>query len=352
MFDTLFTLLVKPVTTTMLWTDEVSLDTAAKALVAWELVAFPTETVYGLGADAYNEEAVKTIFMVKQRPSDNPLIVHVANHDAIDTIATIENSIEETLITSFMPWPFSLVLSSKKNLAPSVSPHQETVCIRIPDHPTAQQLLTHVKTPIAAPSANRSGRPSPTTAAMVYDDLHDRIPYIIDGWASVYGIESTVVKVEWTVMYVLRPGFITAEDIAAVVWDTYSIVHSFSNDQAVHAPGTRYMHYAPHQPVFITHSILEDINHYLDTYADAHIALMVTEETHASLKTALSTMHDCVTPYLRWSRLHLSSCAASLYHLYHIIEKTHATAIFVEALPESWLGLSIMNRVKKSALIL
>jgi len=194
------------------------LQAAAACIRQGQTVAFPTETVYGLGADARSTAAVEAIFEAKGRPSDNPLIVHIAHRDQLDSLVTEVDEAAEALIEAFWPGPLTLVLPVKPGaVSPRVTAGLDTVAVRMPDHPVALQLLGAAACPVAAPSANRSGRPSPTLASHVSEDLAGRIGGIVDGGPTGVGVESTVVQVgdDGTVT-ILRPGGITAEQLSAV----------------------------------------------------------------------------------------------------------------------------------------
>ena len=213
---------------------------AEKLIAAGELVAFPTETVYGLGASARSESAVCKIYEAKGRPSDNPLIVHT---DSVENVGKIGvwTPLARKLAQAFLPGPLTLVLERKPEICPRVSAGLDTVAVRVPDHPVAQAFLRAVHEPIAAPSANSSTRPSPTTAAHVLHDLGDRIGLIVDGGTCGVGIESTVVDATGDFVRVLRPGVITAEMIEKIA----PVRTGSDADTAIRSPGVKYKHYAP-----------------------------------------------------------------------------------------------------------
>lgn len=319
----------------------------------WNIVAFPTETVYGLGADATNANAVQKIYNAKQRPSDNPLIVHVSQPDDISNYAFVRSPLEELIIQKFMPWPLTIILEAKDILCPNVCV-SGTVGIRVPAHPVAQSFLKACGLPVAAPSANRSGRPSPTSAEMVLSDMNGLIPYILDGWPSEYGIESTVVKIVNDSVLILRPGFVTQEDIQGVVGDHVPV--TFATSYLEQSPWTRYTHYAPDAPVHISQDLQKDIQNYAQSYTNKTIVVIATHETLQDITSDPDwTWHadlywSCSLLLLRrWSHTDLLACAAKLYQLYHEASQKKADVIFIEHLPEQWLWISIMNRVKKSA---
>ena len=210
------------------------------------LVIFPTETVYGIGAVATNPEAVNNIFKAKGRANDNPLIVHLSNKEEITKYAYISNEVEEKLIDTFMPGPFTLILKKKDIIPNNVSANLNTVGIRIPSNKITNKILSYNNLPIAAPSANISGKPSGTNISDIIDEFKDKVDYIIDGNNTDIGLESTVVKVIDNIPTILRPGYITKEDII----NTIGIVKIDDNifkkaEGKVESPGMKYKHYAP-----------------------------------------------------------------------------------------------------------
>lgn len=229
-----------------------SLEKGAEIIRAGGLVAFPTETVYGLGADAMNGEAVNGIFRAKGRPNDNPLIVHVCSKEQMKELG-YWNDNAEAVYKAFMPGPITMVLK-KKQLPPEVTAGLDTVGLRFPVHPDAQKFLA-LAGPVAAPSANLSGKPSPTCAQHVFTDFDGKIPLIIDGGECGVGVESTVISLaERPVL--LRPGGITPEQLKAVLPDMYiheAVLKNITLD-AVASPGMKYKHYAPEARVVLTRS--------------------------------------------------------------------------------------------------
>lgn len=231
------------------WNEDDSMEEAAALLAAGEVVALPTETVYGLGADARSEAAVQKIFLAKGRPSDNPLIVHVENKEQMYALVVDVPAFVEDLMEQFSPGPITYVLKSSGVVAPSVTAGLTTVGIRLPDHPVAQKLLHACQFPIAAPSANVSGKPSPTEVRHVLDDMQGKIAGVIDGGHAQSGLESTVVDCTGPVPVILRPGEITAEQIASVVGQV-----EVANPNETHkpkSPGMKYKHYAPDVPLYV-----------------------------------------------------------------------------------------------------
>ena len=227
--------------------DEISLATASKLLKEGQVVAFPTETVYGLGANALDADAVRAIFAAKERPADNPLIVHVADPRQLDGICHVTETAVK-LMNAFWPGPLTLLLMKKDAVPDVTTAGLPSVAVRCPDHPVAQGMLRACGLPIAAPSANRSGRPSPTTAAHVYEDMRGRIPLILDGGPCQVGVESTVLDLTGDVPCVLRPGAVTPADIARIAGDCRvapSVMRPLREGESAPSPGMKHRHYAP-----------------------------------------------------------------------------------------------------------
>lgn len=230
--------------------DDVEIDRAVEILRSGRLVAFPTETVYGLGADATSTPAIQRIFAAKGRPSTNPLIVHIAGIRGARRYVTAWPETADQLARRFWPGPLTLVLPKSKEIVPEVTARLETVGIRCPDHPLAQQLLTRFGGPIAAPSANRSSRISPTTAEHVRAELGDKVDLILDGGPSRVGIESTVVDLASDAPAILRPGAISREQIEAIIGPIAFRNLSILQDQPSRSPGQLAVHYSPSTPAY------------------------------------------------------------------------------------------------------
>lgn len=224
-----------------------NLELAAELLRQGEVVAFPTETVYGLGANALDEKAVRAIFAAKERPADNPLIVHVADRSQLEGLCEVTETAEK-LMDAFWPGPLTMLLKKTDRIPAVTTAGLPSVAVRCPRHPVALALLRQCGLPIAAPSANRSGRPSPTAARHVNEDMRGRIPLILDGGPCQVGVESTVADLTGDTPCVLRPGAVTAEDIARVVGActvAESVMRPLKEGEAAPSPGMRHRHYAP-----------------------------------------------------------------------------------------------------------
>lgn len=303
-----------------------------KALSLWQLgqlVAFPTETVYGLGADATNGEAVARIYAVKSRPQFNPLIVHVADADAAKRYAEW-NPLAEALSGAFWPGPLTLVLKRRANCAISslVSAGGDTIALRVPAHPVAQALLRAWDGGIAAPSANRSGRVSPTTATHVHEELGSAIPLIIDGGACTVGIESTVVDCTGDRAVILRPGTITQENIAACV-PLASTHTSGMAGGVILAPGQLASHYAPSIPVRCQATSVGP--------NEALLAFGSPVLQGAARTLNLSAKGD------------LLEAAANLFAYLRTLDDAAYAAIAVMPIPKEEIGIAINDRLRRAA---
>ncbi|MCM3390283.1 L-threonylcarbamoyladenylate synthase [Ureibacillus chungkukjangi] len=323
---------------------EKSYTQAVDLLNNGEVVAFPTETVYGLGAVATNDRGVKKIFEAKGRPSDNPLIVHIG------TIEEVANFIEEIpenalkLMDTFWPGPLTLIMKAKPGiLAPSVTAGLTTVGMRMPDHEVALDLLRKLKKPVAAPSANRSGKPSPTKAEHVEEDLQGRIPLILDGGATGIGIESTVLDITVNPPVILRPGGVTKEMLEEVIGEVIQPTKLQEKlDSTPKAPGMKYTHYAPNAPVYLIESDQM-------TVSEA-ISKLSNKGEKIALLAPLSFENlgaDFFFPYGEEGDQEMMS--SKLYDDLRACDKTQATIILATTTSIQGVGAAIMNRLEKAA---
>lgn len=358
--------------------EEVYLE-AKQLLEAWKLVVFPTETIYWLGADARNDKAVLSIFELKWRPQDNPLITHLWYKEQISDYATVENEIQQTIIDKLMPGPLTLLLKKKEWTISNRSCPLDYVWIRLPSNLVAQRFLQVAELPVAAPSANISWKPSPTNAKMVYDNLHDNVPLIIDDGESFAGIESSVMRVvpdedrKWKLkIQILRPGFLTKEDLEDCFNHEIKVEYTTKNPEL--SPWMRYKHYsiAGHVRIFddlneiekvclplLSGNVVYDkgvkipLGYALSPFKKGEqtkIWILLTQELIDNNKNLIESFEkDWITIIPRWTQLNLASCAHSLFDHYHTAEKSWINLLFVERLPEEWIGYWIMNRVKRSA---
>ena len=307
-----------------------AINKAAHLLRQGELVAFPTETVYGLGADATNDDAVKAIFAAKSRPNNNPLIVHVKNLAMAEEFAEFTSEAHR-LATAFWPGPLTLVLAKKENttLSPAVTPNQTTIALRIPQATIAQVLLEACDRPIAAPSANRSGHVSPTQAEHVADDLRQNVAMILDGGPCKVGIESTVINMTAPDPAVLRTGTITSEAIEKVLAQPVASPHMRHNDETPLSPGLLQGHYAPDATLR-----LNTMNPRPD---EALLAFGQPPLDHNGPLYNLSIGAD------------LDEAAANLYAGLRILDRSGAQSIAVMPIPNHGIGEAINERLTRAA---
>ncbi len=250
--------------------DEASLTLAASLIRNGEIVGFPTETVYGLGANALDGNAVKKIFKAKGRPQDNPLIVHICKASELFKYGKQISDKAKTLAEAFWPGPLTLVVKSAECIAGEVTCGLDTVGLRCPENEIAREIIRRSGLPIAAPSANRSGRPSPTTAEHVYEDMVGRIPLILDGGSCRVGVESTVISMVGERPMILRPGILGREEIESVIGPvdlSPAIEAQLPEESKVQSPGMKYRHYAPHCPLMIVSGEETDVISYINAKA-------------------------------------------------------------------------------------
>ncbi|AIQ61331.1 L-threonylcarbamoyladenylate synthase [Paenibacillus borealis] len=332
--------------------DREAIAAAAAMLRSGGTVAFPTETVYGLGADARNTSAVEAVFAAKGRPSDNPLIVHIARWEDLEELVLEVHPVASALIDAFWPGPLTLVLPVRPGvLSPLVTAGLDTVGVRMPGHPVALALLRAAECPVAAPSANRSGRPSPTLAAHVMEDLAGYIGGVLDGGAAGVGLESTVVQVQPDgTVAVLRPGGITAEQLAAVA-GAGAVASAPAPGPAPRAPGMKYTHYAPRGALGIVRGssaqrVAETAASLLQAaQREGEITGLLLFEEHRALYPAVPAA--CIVSL--GSLASPEEAARSLYAALRRFDEAGATYILAEACPVTGLGAAIMNRLMKAA---
>lgn len=310
---------------------ENELSLAIDSLNKGNLVIFPTETVYGLGANALDYNAVDKIFMAKNRASNNPLIVHLKDKNEISKYAIVENSIEQKLIDNFMPGPFTLILKKKDIIPSNVTCNMDTVGIRVPIDKITHNLLEQLSYPIAAPSANKSTRPSGTKVVDIIDEFQDSVDYIIDGGESKIGLESTVVKVIDNVPTILRPGYITKEDIISLIGKCNVSEYVMKEAHGVvESPGMLYKHYSPKTKCILVDK--EKMNDVLKKYSKA-IILGSSELKEISCYKFFNYGDDLI------------SICHNIFTLLRQADKIDGEVILIESVLPIGLGLAIMNRL-------
>lgn len=335
---------------------EAALLEAATLLRAGELVAFPTETVYGLGADATNARAVAKIFEAKGRPATDPVIVHVADVSQVAQVAAELSPLAEQVLRRFTPGPLTVLLPRNQNIPPLVSAGLTTVGVRIPAHPVAQALIRRAGVPIAAPSANRFAHISPTRAQQVYDDLAGRIPLILDDGQTTIGVESTIVDLTSSPPRLLRPGGVTVEQLRDLIPDLV-VVERFASasDGALEAPGMLLRHYAPQARLLLFEGAFEAVLSAIRLQAGAlnaageRVGLLVCDEDLPSVTTFESdrdsaVMVESVGPYND-----LAAVARGLYTALRALDARQPTVILARSYPTHGIGLAIRDRMVRAA---
>ncbi|MBZ9632989.1 L-threonylcarbamoyladenylate synthase [Clostridium sp. FP1] len=324
------------------------IEEAGLVIAEGGLVVFPTETVYGLGCNALDALAVEKIFKAKGRPQDNPLIVHVADFNIEPLVKEIPN-IAKRVMDKYWPGPITLIFNKSELIPMTTSANLDTVGIRMPSNLIARKLIEAAGTPIAAPSANISGRPSPTEVESCIEDLSGKIEYIIGGDKSEVGLESTIVDCTCTPLCILRPGAITLEMLREIDEGIYidkTIMSKPKNDFKPKAPGMKYRHYAPKAPVKIICGDLEKtiakINEIVqNSMGKKKIGIMATDET--------KNKYPCGTVISLGSRKHLDTVGRNLFEVLRSFDAIDVDLILSEAFEENGIGVAIMNRLKKSA---
>jgi L-threonylcarbamoyladenylate synthase len=315
---------------------------AATLIRRGELVGFPTETVYGLGADALNPRALSRIYQVKGRPSDNPLILHVASLEQLTLVASKVSATASRLIEAFWPGPLTLVLPKLPAVPDVATGGLTTVAVRMPAHPVALALIAAAETPLAGPSANRSGRPSPTTAQHVFDDLQGCIPLILDAGPAQIGVESTVLDVTCVPPVVLRPGGVTQEALVAVIGHVQGVA---GPAQERRSPGTRYRHYSPRARVLLLQEVQADI---------LHSAVAQALDRRGRVGCLLHRLDARgIPPGVKVTRLvgSVADYAQGLFSALRALDGLGLDVIIVEGVREEGLGVAVMDRLRRAAFI-
>jgi L-threonylcarbamoyladenylate synthase len=317
---------------------------AAEIIKKGGLVAFPTETVYGLGANVFDEKAVKKIFQVKKRPFNDPIIVHIAKKNDIYKLTKEVPKIVKKLIDKFWPGPLTLILKKRKIIPKIVTAGLKTVAIRMPKNKIALSLIKEAKTPIAAPSANLFGKPSPTTAQHVKEDLLNKIDLIIDGGPTKIGLESTVLDLTTKPATLLRPGGITLEKLKKILGEIkiHPTVFEKIKIKTLKSPGMIYRHYAPKANLFLIEGeekkVKNKIENLIKKYKKKKIGVLTVNKNHL-YKADL----------VKFVGKNFSSIAKNLFKILREFDRKNIEIIFAEGTSEKGLGLAIMNRLRKAS---
>ncbi len=331
-------------------TDRSIIEEAASILRAGGLVAFPTETVYGLGADALHEEASGKIYAAKGRPSDNPLIVHIADETQLAPIVQTVPEKAKALMKAFWPGPLTIIFRKSDVVPRGTTGGLDTVAVRMPEHKIALELIRVSGLPVAAPSANTSGRPSPTNASHVYEDLNGRIDMIIDGGTVGIGIESTIIDVTCEPPMILRPGYITKEKLERVIGPVAvdkAVTEPVSPDVIPRAPGMKYKHYAPKADFTMFSGEADKVAAYINRLAEEKICqgykvgVIVCDETVDKYQAG-----DVVSVGTRKNDITISR---NLYRVLREFDNKKVDYIFGETFTDDEFGQAIMNRMLKAA---
>ncbi|MEO0144909.1 MAG: L-threonylcarbamoyladenylate synthase [candidate division WOR-3 bacterium] len=316
----------------ILLASEENIKRASEVIRNGGVVAFPTETVYGLGADALNKDAVIKIFEIKERPLFDPLIVHIDEIKWIEKLTIEFNEIAKKLVEAFWPGPLTIVFK-KSDIVPYITTGGlNTVAIRMPDNEIALKLIRYSQTPIAAPSANKFGYISPTSARMVYEQLNDKVDIILDGGKTRYGIESTIVYIENEDVYILRLGAIEIEKIESVINKKVII------SEKVKSPGQFKFHYAPYTRLIIFNSF-DEVENKLKNYKKV-VLISIKRE---NLKLPDNVIYDFFS-----ENGDLREVAKNLFEKLYYYDKMNVDIIFVQAVKEEGIGRAIMDRLRKA----
>ncbi|MBE5883755.1 MAG: threonylcarbamoyl-AMP synthase [Lachnospiraceae bacterium] len=329
--------------------DDAKLRAAGEIVRQGGLVAFPTETVYGLGGDALNKESSHKIYAAKGRPSDNPLIVHICEFEDIYPIVREVPEDAKRIAQAFWPGPLTMILPKSDKVPSETTGGLDTVAVRMPAHPVAQRLIAYSGGYVAAPSANTSGKPSPTVAKYVVEDMHGKIDVIIDGGEVGIGLESTIIDLTVSPPMVLRPGYITREKLAEVLGQVESDVTILREDsgQAPKAPGMKYRHYAPKGELTIVQGEARKVMEYIN---DCSAEDREAGQRVGVIATAEMKEHYCADVVKSvGSRKDEESIARHLYTILREFDDEGVTRIYSEGFVAEGFGQAIMNRLLKAA---
>ncbi len=320
------------------------------------LVAFPTETVYGLGGNGFDVAASGKIYAAKGRPSDNPLILHISDVAMLDMITDEVSDKAKKLMDKFWPGPLTMIFNKKEKVPFETTGGLSTVAVRMPDHEVARSIIAAAGTPIAAPSANVSGRPSPTLASHVYEDLSGKIDMIIDGGGVGLGLESTIIDLTCEPPMILRPGYITRDMFKEVIGEVMidpAILKKPDDSIKPKAPGMKYRHYAPKAALTLVEGEISAVakmivNMVADKVVDgAKVGIIATEETKSYYKEAFN--NNEIELFMLGTRKDAASIAKNLYRILRECDEKNMEYVFCETFPSDNLGEAIMNRLSKAA---
>jgi len=314
---------------------------AAKVIKNGGLVVFPTETVYGLGANAFDTEACKKIFKAKRRPADNPLIVHVASFEQIYDVAEYIPKTAEKFMKKLMPGPFTMILKKKSIVSDVVTAGMNSVAIRFPEHPIAKLLIREAGVPIAAPSANISGRPSPTKAEHVIEDMYGKVDIIIDGGDTLYGLESTIINFTTDPPTLLRPGPLYPEQLQEIDYVYIpEIAKGLKSQERPLSPGMKYRHYAPSKKLVLVED-LSKMKEVLEKYKDLDPIVLCPKE-----RIELYKGYKIIVVGSLENKF---SIAKNLFDVLRAVDKMEGGIVVAEGFDDKGILFSVMNRLRKAA---
>lgn len=323
--------------------DKNNIDYAAQLIKDGQLVVFPTETVYGIGANALNEEAVLKIFEAKGRPQDNPLIVHIASMEELYPLVREVSSVAKKLAEAFWPGALTMIFPRSEKIPARVSAGLDTVAVRMPSHPVSKALIIASGVPLAAPSANRSGSPSPTLAKHALDDLNGRVPLILDGGGTEVGLESTVISFENGIPKILRPGGITPEQIREVAGNVVveSKITPSAQQAPAYSPGLKYKHYTPKAQVVLLRGTAEEFATYCKEHCQPGDWAMAFEEDLPLLTTIPSMSYGHHNDVREQGR--------ELFSVLRALDDKEAKRVLVHAPTPKGVGLAVYDRLLRAA---
>ncbi len=326
---------------------DAKLSRAASVIRAGGLVVLPTETVYGLGGDATNAEAAGKIFSAKGRPSDNPLIIHIARPEDAEKYAYTDE-LYYKLAQSFMPGPLTVIMRSRDVIPQQTRGGLDTVAVRCPEHPVARRLIELAGVAVAAPSANLSGSPSPTTASHVVDDMMGRVDMIIDGGDCDFGLESTIVKINGDgSLTLLRPGRITVEQLSEIAPVTVAdaVVSKLREGERALSPGMKYRHYAPHSEVVLLDGDADAVLEYVKEFGADGVAVLCYDDDAECFERELSGADI----YRFGARENEEEQAHQLFSILREMDKRDYRTIFAPLPERTGIGLALYNRMIRAA---
>ena len=308
------------------------------------MVGVPTETVYGLAGNAFDGSVIRKIFEAKGRPSDNPLIVHISNMRMLESVVSVVSEDTRTLASAFWPGPLTLVLPKSDKVCKETTAGLESVGVRMPDNDIARNIIEESGVPFAAPSANVSGKPSPTNAIDVFEDMNGRIPLIIDGGECVAGVESTVLSLLGEKPIILRPGVVTKEDIEEVlhkeVLVAKEVVSGVTDNQKVLSPGMKYKHYSPKAEVYLVKSDFQKFVDYVNSRGRDNVFAMCFDGEEESLHVKSISYGSIDDPYAQ---------AHNLFAVLRQFDSLGAEVVYVRCPKEVGVHLAVYNRLIRAA---